>query len=233
MLGSLLADVRNRDHRFTIYRRSDEAGSEAWFRNHAVDIDVRSLPAGGPDSFVAIESDGEFVGALGVADLERLLEPPVIRPGERDGVSEGYRVLFEVLDETVFTSMNRRELLAVTREIEDRAHRVGTGTLRVGFQTLSTFRSQIDVYRHLAATTELDIHIYGLADWSPPEIEGISYHTFEDDERERYWVLAFDGGGDETLACGLVSQEQSEGYIGFWTDDAATVRDIAAGLTTG
>ena len=233
MLDSLLADVRARGRHFTIYRRSDGTSTEAWFRNHAVSVDVRSLPAGGPDSFVVIEANGEFAGVLGVESLEGLLEPPIVRPGEGNGVSEGYRVLFDVLDDTVFVSMNRRELLAVSREIENRAYRVGTGTLRVGFQTLSTFRSQAEVYRRLAAATELDIHIYGLADWTPPEIEGISYHTFEDGARERYWVLAFDGDGDETLACGLVARERSEGYDGFWTDDAAIVRDIAAGLTTG
>lgn len=231
MLESLLADVRRRDRHFTIYRRSDGTDLEGWFINHAVSVDVRSLPPGGPDSFVVIESEGEFAGVLGVEALAGLLEPPIVRPGERGDISAGYRVLFDVLDDTVFTSMERQHLLAVSREIEDRAYRVGKGTLHVGFQTLSTFESQLDVYRHLATTTNLDIHIYGSADWTPPEIAGITYHTV-DDSRTRYWVLAFDSGDDETQANGLVAKERSDGYDGFWTDDIAMVNEITAGLTT-
>jgi len=229
---SMLAGVRDRGRHVTIYRRRDEETDfDDWFINHAVSVDVRPLPPGGPDAFVAIESDGGFAGVLGEEQLSGLLEPPVVRPGERDDISAGYRVLFDVLDDTVFTSMERRQLLAVSREIEDRAYRVGAGTLRVGFQTLSAFEPQLDVYRHLATTTELDIHIYGSADWTPPEIAGVTYHTV-DDSRARYWVLAFDGGPDDTQASGLVAKERSDGYDGFWTDDIGMVDEITAGLTT-
>lgn len=230
MLDSLFTRIRDRERRLTVYRSGDEADLEERFAVHNVRLDSRKLPPGGPDPFLVIEKDGEFAGALGLRELEWLLEPPIARPGERDGVSEGYRLLFEMLDDTVFIAMERRQLLAVSREIEDRAYRVGTGALRVSFQTLSTFRSQADVYRYLAADTGLDIHVHGLADWTPPEIAGISYHGHANGSIGQYWALAFDGGDDETQTCGLVAREQTDEYSGFWTDDAGIVTEIASEL---
>lgn len=231
MLDSLLTPVRKHTKRFTVYRGDEETDLEAKFSAHNVNVGHRELPPGGPDPFVVIENDGEFAGALPLEQLENLLEPPITRPVERDDVSKGYRVLFEVLDETVFTTMERRQLLAISREIEDRAFRTGTGTLRVGFQTLSAFEPQVEVYRTLATETDLDIHIHAVDDWVPPEIPGVTYHEYAEDRDERYWILAFDGGADASRACGLVAKQRSDGYDGFWTDDSEIVADIAAELT--
>lgn len=130
--------------------------------------------------------------------------------------------------------MTRRELLAVSREIEDRAYRVGTGVLRVGFQTAAAFDTQLDAYRHLATETTLEIHVYGVdqSERSLPDIEGITHHG-GDDAIDRYWALAFDGGGDDAQSCGLLAQERSDGYDGFWTNDPAIVEGISAGLVDG
>ncbi|WP_254663503.1 hypothetical protein [Haladaptatus sp. W1] len=51
------------------------------------------------------------------------------------------------------------------------------GTLHVGFQSLSAFRAQTDVYRRLARETTLDVHIYGRADWQPPRIRNTTYRA--------------------------------------------------------
>jgi hypothetical protein len=227
-LDSLLETVGKRDRQLTVYRGEEASDLQERFATQAVHVEVERLPPGGPDPFVVVEADGSFVGAIAEPELDWLLEPPIVRPGEYDDVSEGYRVLFELLDETVFTELTRRQLLAVSREIEDRAYRVGTGTLVAGFQTLSIFESQADVYRHLAAETALDVHVHGAADWEPPPIPGITYHG--DDDHERHWALAFDGGPDVTQANGLLARETEDGYDGFWTDDAALVGEILAAL---
>jgi len=231
MLDSLLASVRDHSREFTVYRGDEQTDLETQFAAHSVEIAHRQLPPHGPEPFVIVEEDGEFAGAVPVGSLERLLEPPVVRPPEPGDVSEGYRVLFEILDETVFTAMGRRQLLTVSREIEERAFRTGAGTLRVGFQTLSAFEPQVEVYRTLATDTALDIHIYAVDDWSPPHISGVTYYDYAENTHERYWVLAFDGGGDESRACGLVAQQRGDEYDGFWSDDPAVVADITAALT--
>lgn len=233
MLDSLVSDIRETDRRFVIYRRDDEQDLGGWFANHGVEVEYRPLPPEGPDPFIVIEADGEFAGTLGVSELTWLTEPPIVRPGERDELSEGYRVLFDLFDETVFTTMERRQLLAVSREIEDRVYRTGTGTFHVSFQTLSTFESQFEPYCRLAADTDVEIHIHGLADWTPPTIPNVTYHGYSETTLERYWVLAFDGGDGRTQPCGLVAQEGSDGYSGFWTDDRETVGKILREFTDG
>jgi hypothetical protein len=231
MFGSLITGVGDRDTRFTVYRRDSETRVNPELRRQGVRIEYAELPPGGPEPFVVIEQDGEFTGALALSAFESLTDPPVVRPGVGEGVSRPYRVLFEALDETVFEALERRQLLAVSREIEDRAYRVGTGRLRVGFQSFSVFHSQTDVYTRLATETDLDIHVYGSGDRDPHEIPAISYHAPADDEFERYWFLAFDGGAAESQACGLVAGENTDQYEGFWTDDPEVVGDILAKLS--
>jgi hypothetical protein len=233
MLDSIVADRREADRGLVIYRRDEEQDPGEWFTNHGVAVEYRPLPPNGPDPFVVIQEDGEFAGTLGVAELTWLTEPPIVRPGDREGLSEGYRVLFDLFDETVFTTMERRELLAVSREIEDRVYRTGTGTFHVSFQALSAFESQLEPYRRLAADTDVDVHIHGLADWTPPAIPGITYHAYSESMLERYWALAFDGGDERAQPCGLVAQEEAGGYSGFWTDEAETVEEILTELAEG
>lgn len=224
---SLIDDLREQTYQVTVYTSGERTEIETWLANHGVSVESRSLPKTGPDPFIEIEVDDEVVGTIGIAAIEGLLKPPIRRP-DRSEVSAGYHVLFEIFDRTVFSGMNRRELLTVSREIEDRAFRVGEGTLRVCFQKLSAFKSQIEVYRTLGTETNLNIQIHGVGDWIPPEITGITYHTEDSASFSPYWVLAFDGGPDETQACGLVAEEHSDEYVGFWTNDATTVENITA-----
>lgn len=232
MFDTMLADVREINHRFTVYADDDASAVEDWFSNHRVDVDRRPLPAGGPEPFVAVERNGTFAGVIPLAVLENLLEPPVVRPVGTDGLSPAYRALFEVLDETVYRSMNRRELLAVSREIEDRAYRVGSGSLKVGFQRLSLFRTQVPTYSRLAAAG-VAVDVYGEGDWTPPAIPGVTYHASAPGPVGEYWVVAFDGGTERSQSCALVAREEASGYSGFWTNDAAVVDRIGRRLAAG
>jgi len=226
--ASLISELQERDYQVRVYRSGERGDIEVWLAHHSVSVESRPLPAGGPDPFLEIIVGGEVVGTIATEAIDGLLEPPIRRHPEHDKVTSGYQVLFEIFDQTVFSAMNRRELLAVSREIEDRAFRVGNGILRVSFQTLSTFESRTEVYRTLGAETTLDIHIYDVEDWTPPAITGITYHTDEAVSVNSYWVLAFDGGSDVTQACGLVAKEHSDEYTGFWTNDASMAETIVA-----
>jgi hypothetical protein len=231
MLDSLIAEVQRREQQFTVYRHSEQIDIEAWLADHGFAVESRSLPAGGPAPFLEIRTDGDVVGVIGVGAVESLLEPPIRRPPDSDEISEGYRALFDVMEKTKISGMTRRELLVVSREIEDRAYRAGTGTLHASFQTLSAFRHQVDAYRRLATETDLDIHVYGRDDWTPPAIPGVSYHTDNGAQFEPYWALAYDGGPTASQACGLVAQEHSDGYTGLWMDDPALVDEVTSALT--
>ncbi|MEF8785074.1 MAG: DICT sensory domain-containing protein [Haloarculaceae archaeon] len=233
MLDRLIDDAQHHCKRITLYTDDAEDALTSRFGGSSVTTERKRLPPHGPDPFVTIHDAGQVVGSLSLDDFEELLTPPIVRPGDRKEVSAGYRALFDLLDDTVFDSLDRRQLLGASREIEDRAFRVGHGTLRVSFQSLSIFESQVSVYRHLASETALDVHVYGTADWDPPEIAGITYHRSDAATVEQFWALAFDGGGDQTQACGLVARERDGEYTGFWTYDPEIVSRIAAELEEG
>lgn len=228
MLDAMLSDDRGPSKRFVVYAQETTDVAEK-FQARSVTVEHRGLPPEAPP-FVAIREGDRFVGAVSLDDLRTLLEPPIHRPDSIDGISEGYRALYEVLDDTVFLGLGRRRLLATSREFEDRALRVGRGTLRVSFQSLSAFESQVPVYRRLADETTLAIHIYGRPDWTPPPIERVTYHATTHDVVERHWILAFDGGGDDSHACALLARETEEGFTGRWSYDPAVVTDLLTAL---
>lgn len=231
MLESLLDRVRESRKEFDVYAGPDaDADVASLFGSHNVHVEYRSLPSGRVDPFLVVEDDGEFAGAIALEDLDGLLEPPVRPPGDDSTVSEGYRVLFDLLEDTVFAAMDRRELLAVSHEIEDRAARAGAGTLRVCFQRLSAFAAQVERYRWLVETTDLDGYVYGVRDWEPPAVPGVQYGSGSADALERYWVLAFEGERPDAQTTALVAVQDGATYEGFWTDDPELTREVATRL---
>ncbi len=232
MLDTYIDTVLHRRRRFVVYSRTDEPDIAAHLATRNVTIEQRVLPETGPPPFVSIRDEGGVVGVLTLADLERLVSPPIVRPGDREGLTESYRALLDVLEETVFSSLERRQLLATSREIEDRARRVGSGRLHVSFQSLSAFASQVRTYRRLGQETNLDIHIHGTPDWAPPAIPNVSYHPDETGSLSRFWCVAFDGGPEPTQACVLIAREEADGYVGFWSYDEALVANVLETLET-
>lgn len=194
------------------------------FRNATVER--RRLPPDDADGFVVVHDEDEFVAAVGPAELARLVEPAVHDPWSA-ALGREYRRLYELFRGTVFESLERRQLLGATREVEHRAWTVGNGTLRVGFQRRAAFDDQLPVYARLAAETDLAVHVYGAWDRDPPAVDGLSYHRGNSDEIGSFWFLAFDGGDGER-AGGLLAEERSPGtYAGFWTFDRTLVEELS------
>jgi len=108
-LGSLIGEIQGRQHQVTVYRSGNRLEIETWLAGHGVNAESRSLPSPGPNPFIEIKTDGEVIGIIGVEAIEALLEPPIYRPGDQNGISEGYRVLFDILERMVFSAMSRRE----------------------------------------------------------------------------------------------------------------------------
>lgn len=229
MLDRLISEIEGRETSCTVYSDDPDGAVLDRLSGHGVAVRHRRLLAG-QAAFVVIHEAEEYLGAVELGDLGEALTPPAVQPGSREDIPRAVRALSDALENTVFTALDRRQLLAASREIEDRAFRVGHGTLRVSFQSLSRFRRQTETYRYLCRNTALDVHVYGAADWSPPAIDGVTYHRTVADDVERFWAIGFDGGGDEMQVCGLLAREEDTGYTGFWTYDPETVSDIVAGL---
>ena len=237
-LADVLAGVEASRPSITIYSPADHPDELDQFATRARSVDHRPLPEGSPEGFLVVRDADGFAGALSLTDLRALLARSIGRPWDTEELDPGYRALFALLDDTLFVSLERRHLLAASREIEDRAWRVGRGTLRAAFQHRRALRAQADVYASLAEETDLDVHVYYDRDNranggdDPPSIPGATVHA-DGGEVGNYWVLAFDGGDDPSQQCALVAEQWgADTYFGFWTYDPGVVADVLAALET-
>ncbi|MFC6904547.1 DICT sensory domain-containing protein [Halalkalicoccus tibetensis] len=219
-LTELISGVEAHEKTLTVYNTDGDTVGELRERFADRNLVVESgTVETGPDRFVVLGHEGEFLTAVGIDEL-------LARSGsERAGFGgDPYRPILDHLDETLFTSYGHREMLAASREIEDRAWRVGRGELHAGFQRLSTLRTQLDVYNALARRDGLAIHTYAIPDVEAPQGADFSVHLDESDEVASVWCVAFDGGGTDRKKCALLAEERSpRAFYGFWTYDPDTV----------
>jgi len=114
-------------------------------------------------------------------------------------------------------------LLYASREIEDRARRVGTGTIHAGFQKFSTVASQEAIYSDLASRG-VRVHAYGVPDVPAPNLGDGQVHPINSEELARAWFVVFDGGGETRQKSALLAYEQAENeFYGAWSYDPRIV----------
>ena len=226
-LSELFDRLEHKRRTGTVYASTPQPDLERRFDLNGVTVTFCPLPEETTQSFLVIRDEDGFVESIDLEAVREFLEPPAYRPWDEAFDDAPYRSVLEALDTTVWRALDRRQLLATAREIEERAWRVGRGTLRVGFQRLSAMEAQLPIYDRLATETALEIHIYGRDDWDQPDIPSVTVHTDSNGEIGRFWILAFDGGPDERQACGLLARERDDGdFDGFWTYDPSLVEEI-------
>jgi len=176
-----------------------------------------------PESTVAIQNGEE---ALSVDRIEPVVDYLDAWESEFVTVDE-QPSLFGALDETVFRSSNKRQLLLASRLIEQRAARIGDGRLSAGFQQLSLAEPQLSFYKALPSAVM--VSLYGEPDWVPPADSGVAAYDPGVDGNADYWWVIFDGATDNTHHAALLAEEQSPGeYTGFWTYASSIIEDMRA-----
>lgn len=196
-----------------------------------VELVHQSLPLPESAGYLVVKRGGEYLGAISAAAFDELRDHSGEVPWDATDGSSPYRELVALLSGTSFEIDDRDRMVATAREIEDRAWRTERGTLYVTFQSLSAFEAQVSMYEHLAAATDLAIAVYGDPDWDPPTIDGVSVHRDEAGEISDFWVVAFDGAGDDDDKCAMIAEEDPTGaFIGVVTYDPAVVDDLTAYL---
>ncbi|SFR38620.1 MULTISPECIES: DICT sensory domain-containing protein [Halorubrum] len=241
-LIELIAGVEAHEATLTVFNADPAVTDE--LRRHFADRNVRIVAdqtASGPEEFAVLARDGEFVTAATVDDL--LSRPsgdetegssagdgePRARGGAGDRVG---RPVLDHLDETMFTSYSREDMVAASREIEDRAWRVGNGELHAGFQTLDVLSGESETYDLLGEKADLDVHAYAAAEGEAPETDHYTVHTGRTAELRETWFVAYDGGGYDEAKCALLAEERAPGeFYGFWSYDPETVDYIIDYLT--
>lgn len=226
-LSEVIARVE--DHEKALVVVNPTEGVTEAVREHFDDRNVRverSTMAVGPDDYLVLGADDEFLAAAAVDDL---LDPEPYDPAFDDHT---YRPILDALDETMFTSHDRGQMLAASREIEDRAWRVGRGELHAGFQYVGNIERQRTVYERLGGCDGLEVHVYAHADGTTATFEGVSLHCEPVEELRESWFVVFDGDGVDGSKCALLAEEREDGlFYGFWTYDPATVDYIVDHLT--
>ena len=240
-LIELIAGVEAHEATLTVFNADPDVTGT--LREHFADRHIRIIDeqtAAGPESYAVLARDGEFVTAVSIDELlpragsETEPESP---DEDRDGESSkpvgrvGEPIL-DHLDETMFTSYSRADMVAASREIEDRAWRVGDGELHAGFQTLDVLTGEADTYDLLGEKERLDVHAYAADEGDPPEVEHYTVHTGRTAELRETWFVAYDGGGYDDAKCALLAEERAPGeFFGFWSYDPETVDYIIGYLT--
>jgi DICT domain-containing protein len=204
------------------------------FATKNVAVTHESLPSHTDDAFLVLRGDdGEFLGAIGHEVLARLLSPEIHPPLVLAETDVDYADVFAFLDDTLFSSFDRAQMLATAREIEERAWRVADGHLYVGFQRPAAYQSQATVYEHLADRGTLSVDVFVSGEWDVDVSPAVPVTVADAEEIGDYWFLAFDGGGSDMAKCALIAEEREEGrYYGFWTYDEELVDDIIEYLDT-
>lgn len=188
-------------------------------RNVAVEERTNDLPEG-----ICVLHDGERVFAASpLAAVEHAIgfDPAAFTPGfDHDTPA----VLLHV-ETTTFVSYDKRRMILASREVEERAWRVGSGQLYAGFQRLSRLRPQWPVYETL--TDSVDVRVYGVRDWEPPG--EITIDDADDEEVRKSWFVVYDGDGHDGQKAALVAEERDPGeFTGFWTYETELVDDLLA-----
>ncbi|MCU4739810.1 histidine kinase [Halobacteria archaeon AArc-m2/3/4] len=176
------------------------------------------------EHLLAVNSDLYVTGTQGLGDVEL----PDVLAGLDDTrlTLRGYPLAHK----------EKLLLIVVSRYIEQLAWEAGSGTLRSSFQYLSRIDDEIGtraVYESLAAT-DLALHVYGVADSVPSDLECIVHAGDSDDYRDA-WFVVFrpdrDPGengcdGNARGAALLALETESRIWDGFWTDDPARIARI-------
>ena len=222
-LTELIAGVEEHEKTLTVFNATDERveSLREQFHDRNLTVATERTPSGKPDSFAVLAEDGEFVTAADVTEVLAFAGSET----DPDFDDEAYSPILDHLDETLFTSYDIGQMVAASREIEDRAWRVGKGSLHSGFQRLSILDEQMDIYERLAEQGELDVHAYAVPDADVPEHgTDLTIHVERADEIERSWFVVYDGAGIDVNKCALLAEErESRAFYGFWTYDPSTV----------
>ena len=224
-LTELIAGVE--DHEKTLSVLNADASAVEALREQLHDrnltVSEASTDSGKPASFAVLADEGSFVTAI---DVGEVLAPDADTEPAFDDAA--YSPILDHLDETLFTSYDIGQMVAASREIEDRAWRIGSGTLYSGFQTLSILTEQLDVYERLAAGDQLEVHAYAAPDADVPDHDGdLTIHVERTDEIRRSWFVVYDGAGIDVNKCALLAEEREKrSFYGFWTYDPSTVEWI-------
>ena len=194
-------------------------------------LKLHTLPDAGSDGFVLCYEDDEFVSAIPIESFAVLEDPPLDPPWTARDAREPLTGLLELLEDMPFVEFDRRQMLATSRVIEERAWRYGYGTLHAGFQSIEALERQQPIYTELTTRSELSIELYVSDGFDGDVPPGTVVHEVPAALLEASWFVVYDAGGDVINTCGLLAAEREpNSFHGFWTTEPDYVDAILSHL---
>lgn len=232
-LRDAIDSVEGRRKQLEVYTTDADTVTELrrQFETRNVDVEHRPIATVDGPEFVVLWDRGDgFRGAIGLEQFEVILSPDVHPPWELANADTNPVELFDFLENTLFSSDDRRQMLSATREIEERAWRVSEGSLYVGFQREKALLEQTDVYERLANRGRLAITVCIRDEWTG-HFDDVTVISETNEEIGEFWFVVFDGAGRELQKCALLAEERQPGrFYGFWTYDPEVVDELVAYL---
>jgi hypothetical protein len=229
-LSDAIASIEAERKSIEVYTTAPQEAADVadQFSTKNVAVDYSPLPDEADEGFVIIRGpDGAFLGSIGLSTFAAILAPEIHPPWTLVESDTEYDQIFDFLDNTLFSSFNRRQMLATAREIEERAWRHAAGRLYTGFQTVEAYQAQESVYERLNQHEQVSVQLYLNADWETEVSDLLPVQLVSTDEIGEFWFVFYDGGGSDLAKCGLLAEERrSRQYYGFWTYDPAYVDEL-------
>ena len=170
------------------------------------------------DTILLVNSDLYITGAVDVEDID--LPDVIARLSETTFHVRGYPK----------SNTEKLPLILISRYIERLSYAHG-GTHRASFQRLSRLQDEKgtrDVYDRLTAEG-VNTHVYGVADWLPPEELDATVHAGHGPDFESTWFVIHQS---DTAAAALVAIEVGPNeWLSRWTFVDKLVADIEATVT--
>jgi len=222
--------IRHHQKEFRLFNvdQSDAIHEElgTFFQTQNVRITADRTASGKPTEIGVLSDATGVLAVVDVSTLRDLLEDVPTGAGDLGIADEEYERVLRHLKETTFTSRDTEQLLYASREIEDRARRVGRGSIHTGFQRCSVIAEQRSIYADLARRG-VSVHAYGVPDATPPDLGFGQVHAVSTDEVAETWFAVFDGGGNDTQKTALLAHERDEdAFYGVLTYDPGFVDHI-------
>jgi len=209
------------------------------FDGQSVEIAEADMPSE-EGNMVLLVRDGEVVASSSlqsVIDACLLVNSDLYRTGSGGIENSQAPAVITGLDETVFqlrgfpaSVKEKLILILISRFIETLALDHGSGVLRATFQELSRLGAENgtrEVYRRLAETDDLAVHVYGVNDWDLPADFDIVAHTGTHRGYRESWCVSFQPADSDGRHAALIALETGPNeWVGTWTYDVEKVRRV-------
>jgi len=212
---------------------------EELFAEQSVGVREFDVPGTEEDMVLLLDGAGEVIASSPLRELEEellLVNSDLYVTGAKGLDDVSLPAVLEGLSETPFrvrgypaAHSEKLPLIAMSRYIERLAWEHGSGRLRSSFQRLSRLddeRGTREVYRQLGAT-DVDVHVYGVPDWLPPESFSGIVHAGYTGEFRTSWFVVHHPDEEDTAGAALVAERVDDGaWEAVWTFRQERVRAV-------